>query len=220
MVKSRAARVLVSGIASLLVALGASSVAQADFGIANWEAVTCKVDASPADPCTSEDISDFYTQAAGHPNFGITAFELNTGPFEVPEGNVKDIRVELPEGLGVNPEATEQCSVAELASSSCPPGSQIGTDYLRAIVSPGPPPTASTIPVSVYNVEPPYGVPAMAGFQVPLAGAEPTLLVGDLSPADQHISFTISDVEPPPDGPPIIGSRLVFNGKAGDGYLT
>ncbi|HEU4945159.1 MAG TPA: hypothetical protein VFT10_08355, partial [Solirubrobacterales bacterium] len=80
--------------AGVLVLLACSApAAQADFGIANWEALTCKVDATPADPCTAEDVSDFYTQAAGHPNFGITAFELNTGPFEVPEGNVKDIRV-------------------------------------------------------------------------------------------------------------------------------
>lgn len=80
---------LVVALGALLVLVCGASVARADFGIANWEALTCEVDATPADPCTAEDISDFYTQAAGHPNFGITAFELNTGPFEVPEGNVK-----------------------------------------------------------------------------------------------------------------------------------
>lgn len=203
----------------LVLACGAPG-ALADFGIARWEALTCKVDATPADPCTAEDVSDFYTQAAGHPNFGITAFELNTGAFEVPEGNVRDIRVELPDGLGVNPEATEKCTVAELAVSACPPGALVGTNYLRAIVAAGPPPVAATIPVPVYNVEPPFGVPAMAGFQIPLPESSPTLLVGDLSPADQHISFTISDIEPPPEGPPLIGSRLIFDGRAGEGYLT
>ncbi|HEU4736883.1 MAG TPA: hypothetical protein VFS48_07665 [Solirubrobacterales bacterium] len=216
--RARMVRVAVAG--ALVLCACAASSAQADFGIAKWEALTCEVDATPVDPCTSEDVSDFYTQAAGHPDFGITAFELNTGAFEVPEGNVKDIRVELPEGLGVNPEATEQCTVVQLASSTCPPGSLVGTNYLRAIVAAGPPPVATTIPVPVYNVEPPFGVPSMAGFQIPLPGSEPTLLVGDLDPGDQHISFTISDVEPPPDGPPVIGSRLIFNGKAGDGYLT
>jgi hypothetical protein len=214
-----AIKIAVAGVL-LLLACGAPA-AKADFGIANFEALTCRVDATPADPCTAEDVSEFYTQAAGHPNFGITAFELNTGPFEVPEGYVKDIKVELPEGLGVNPEATEKCTVAELptAAADCP-GALVGTNYLRAIVAAGPPPVATTIPVPVYNVEPPFGVPAMAGFQIPLPGASPTLLVGDLSPADQHISFTISDIEPPPEGPPLIGSRLVFNGKAGNGYLT
>jgi hypothetical protein len=214
------ARIAAAGVL-LVLACGAPG-AQADFGIAEWEALTCKVDATPVDPCTSEDVSDFYTQAGGHPDFGITAFELNTGPFEVPEGNVKDIRVELPEGLGVNPEATtEKCEVTEIATAAVDcPGALVGTNYLRAIVAAGPPPVAATIPVPVYNVEPPFGVPAMAGFQIPLPESSPTLLVGDLSPADQHISFTISDIEPPPQGPPLIGSRLVFDGKAGDGYLT
>jgi hypothetical protein len=216
----RAGAIRTAVASALLLCACAAPSARADFGIAEWEALTCAVDVTPVDPCTSADVSDFYTQAAGHPNFGITAFKLNTGPFEVPEGNVKDIRVELPEGLGVNPEATEQCTVAQLAASACPPGSLVGTNYLRAIVAAGPPPVATTIPVPVYNVEPPFGVPSMAGFQIPLPGSEPTLLVGDLDLGDQHISFTISDVEPPPDGPPVIGSRLIFNGKAGDGYLT
>jgi hypothetical protein len=216
--RAGAVRIAVAG--ALVLCACAAPSARADFGIANWEALTCAVDATPVDPCTAADVSDFYTQAAGHPNFGITDFKLNTGAFEVPEGNVKDIRVELPEGLGVNPEATEQCTVVQLASSSCPAGSLVGTNYLRAIVAAGPPPVATTIPVPVYNVEPPFGVPSMAGFQIPLPGSEPTLLVGGLDPGDQHISFTISDIEPPPDGPPVIGSRLIFNGKAGEGYLT
>lgn len=218
----RLRRVTIAAAAALVFCACAAPTARADFGIANWEALTCAVDATPVDPCTSEDTSDFYTQAAGHPNFGITDFKLNTGPFEVPEGNVKDIRVELPEGLGVNPEATtEKCTVAELptAAADCP-GARVGINYLRAIVAPGPPPVAATIPVPVYNVEPPFGVPAVAGFQLPLPGTDPTLLIGDLSPVDQHISFTISDVEAPPAGPPVIGSRLVFDGKTGDGYLT
>ncbi len=220
-VGTRLARATLLFIGLLAAAALAPSAASAGFGIERWEALTCSVDASPADPCTSADTEDLYTQAAGHPPFGITDFRLNTGEFEVPEGNVKDVRIELPEGLGVNPEATEQCTVAEVptAATDCP-GALIGVDYLRAIVSEGPPPVASTIPVSVYNVEPPFGVPAMAGFQLPLPGATPTLLVADLDPSDQHISFTIGDIGAPPEGPPLIGSRLVFDGRAGDGYLT
>lgn len=219
--RGRAVGLVVAALVCAAISFVGPDRAEADFGVAEFEALTCEIDATPVDPCTAEDVSDFYTQAAGHPNFGITAFELNTGAFEVPEGNVKDIRVELPEGLGVNPETTDKCTVAELptAASDCP-GALVGTNYLRAIVAAGPPPIAATIPVPVYNVEPPFGVPAMAGFQLPLPGASPTLLVGDLSPADQHISFTISDIEPPPEGPPLIGSRLIFNGKAGGGYLT
>ena len=62
----------------------------------------------------------------------------------------------------------------------------------------------------------------MVGF---LTETGPTYIVGSLSPVDQHVTFTISDIHlpqvGPPKSPPIIGSRLVFNGVAGNGtYLT
>ena len=39
----------------------------------------------------------------------------------------------------------------------------------------------------------------------------PTFIVGSLSPVDQHVTFTISDIHPPSEtSPPIIESRLVF----------
>ena len=46
-------------------------------------------------------------------------------------------------------------------------------------------------------------------------------IVGSLDPVDQHVTFTISDIHAPPAAPAVVGSRLVFNGRAGDGtYLT
>lgn len=88
---------------------------------------------------------------------------------------------------------------------------------------PGPSPPAGTevtVPSPVYNMDVSNrsGVPSMAGFN---ASGEPTYLVGELDPADQHVSFDITDLKSPlAGGPPIIGSRLVFEGQAGDGYLT
>jgi len=227
-------------LAALVVLAVSAPAAKADFGIARWEALTCKTDTSlpgvgnwastaGSDPCVPTDpVSRFYTQAAGHPNFGITAFLMNQlpsppAPAPVPDGSVKDLRVDLPDGLGVNPEATPQCTEAQLAIFACPIESEVGTNYLTTISS-GPPlfpmdteGLAFTIPVTVYNVEPPFGVPSMAGFKLPVPGLEPTLLVGDLDPVDQHISFTISDISP---AVPLIGSRLVFDGQAGGTYLT
>ncbi|HET6999534.1 MAG TPA: hypothetical protein VFI03_13220 [Solirubrobacterales bacterium] len=60
----------------------------------------------------------------------------------------------------------------------------------------------------------------MVGFQTP--AKHEVFIVGSLDPVDQHVTFTISDIDPPsPESPPIIGSRLVFNGIAGNGtYLT
>jgi hypothetical protein len=230
--------------AFLVLAVGASS-AQAEFGIARWEALTCKVDASAPGlgnwaangaPCvkTSPE-ANFFTQAAGHPKYGITAFLMNQvggPPPNVPDGFLKRSHIELPEGLGVNPLATPQCTVQKLAEvvsagpplvSKCTtevPGSLVGVDYLTTIV---PGPAEATIPAFVYNIETPddpsspyYGASSLAGFN---AAGEPTYLVGDLDPKDQHISFTTKpDLHTPP--PFVIGSRLVFNGEAGEGYLT
>jgi hypothetical protein len=229
------------------MALGAvclAPAAQAEFGIARWEALTCKTDetlpgvgnwATNGDPCVAEDpVERFYTQAAGHPNFGITAFLMNqvTGPPKFPDGFIKDIVVELPEGLGVNPEATPKCTekqLSEVVAAGPPlvtkcttevPGSLVGVDYFTTL-APGPAPPAGTevtVPALVYNVQAPFGVPSQAGFN---ATGEPTYLVGSLDPVDQHISFTISDLKSPTvGGAPVIGSRLVFKGKTGDGYLT
>jgi hypothetical protein len=246
---------LVLTAAFLVLVFGASS-AQAEFGIAKWESLTCNDDESEVglgnweangDPClASGEASRFFTQAAGHPNFGITAFLMNQkGGFpNLPDGFLKETRVELPEGLGVNPQATPQCTPQQLSEvtgvepivlTKCAlvPGAQIGWDYFTTI-SPGPPPATLppagfefTLKTPVYNVETPddpsspfFGASSMAGFNVT---GEPTILIGDTDPEDQHISFTIHDLEspvPPEEGAPIIGSRLVFEGQAGEGYVT
>jgi len=241
--------VLVS--AFLVLALGASS-AQAEFGIARWEALTCNTDesktgvgnwAANGNPCVDTDPAErFYTQAAGHPPFGINAFLMNqTGGFpDLPDGFLKGTRTELPEGLGVNPQATPQCTVKQLSEpvaeelplpTKCTtevPGSLVGIDYFTSF-SKGPVPPAGTevtIPAYVYNIETPadpespyYGASSLAGFN---ATGKPTYLVADLDPKDQHISFTTDpEFESPLEGgPPIVGSRLVFFGNKGKGYIT
>ncbi len=212
-----------------VIGLGAAFVApaaHAAFGIKSFESQTCKEDKTgTGEPCLANEEPKLYTQAGGHPNFGVTAFELNNkevapGSF-VPEGFVKDIRTELPRGLAVNPEATPKCTVAQLEEKAfgagCPPASQIGVNYLKVIVAAGPPPVDATIPVPVYNVVPPPGVPSQAGFK---ATGPASFLVGELDPIDQHVSFNTAVESPAEGGPPVIGSRLVFNGQAGDGYLT
>jgi len=237
---------LVLTAAFLAFAFGASS-AQGAFGIANWEALTCKenVDtpalggtivgefplAKPAGQCTDATEDKLFTQAAAHPTYGITDFTLNTKPpgtgAGFPEGFVKDIVVELPEGLNVNPEATPvKCTVAQLSAvpPSCPPQSLVGTNYFTVSASPAGPactPAAACLQaraaVPVYNLVPFDGVPSMVGFPTSAPG-EPTIIVGDLDPKDQHVNFTITDIHAPdgtPAHPPIVGSRLVFEGKGG-----
>lgn len=245
---------LISAFAVL--AFGASS-AQAAFGIAEWEAVTCKenVDTPAAlgppglpgffplseDPAQCNDGTEakWFTQAAGHPPFGITDFTLNTLPVPTgfPDGFIQEIVVDTPEGLGVNPEATPvKCTVEQLSAIPaplCPAASLVGFNYLTvATESPltgcdNEPPAAvpdkcivTRVKLPVFNLVSFDGVPSMVGFPTSAPG-EPTIIVGDLDPTDQHVRFTISDIHAP-DGtashPPIIGSRLTFLGNFTPGF--
>jgi hypothetical protein len=252
--------------AALFVLVLGASPAKAAFGIAEWEAITCKANSDtpvvpglagglfgffplPEDPnqCNKNTPEKWYTQAAGHPNFGITDFTLNTLPIPTgfPDGFIKEIVVDTPEGLGVNPEATPvKCTVAQLNEEpktpipACPLASIVGFNYLtiatESPLAPGgcdkEPPAGpdkcvvGRVKLPVYNLVPFEGVPSMVGFPTSNVG-EPGIIVGDLDPADQHVRFTTSDIHPPDaTHPPIIGSRLVFNGKATTGltenYLT
>jgi hypothetical protein len=243
---------LVAAAAFLVLALGPSS-AQAEFGIAKWEALTCKENVDTPlipglpgaieapfpiakDPgqCTDATPEKFYTQAAGHPPFGITDFTLNTLLAPATEGFpdkfVKEIVVDTPEGLGVNPEATPvKCTVEELSAvpPTCSPASLVGFNYLTVAtqappcLEPGPVPCKNLrVKLPVYNLVPFEGVPSMVGFPTSAPG-EPTIIVGDLDPRDQHVRFTISNIHPPdgtPAHPPIVGSRLVFNGNFTPGF--
>jgi hypothetical protein len=245
-----ARRLIVVAVVMVLGAVFTAPEAQGAFGIANWESLTCKsnedtpkvgeapiVGLAPlpksAGQCTkAEDLEHkerWFTQAAGHPNWGITDFTLNTFPAATPgvgnfpEGFVRDIIVDTPEGLSVNPEAAAQCTVIQLEETKCPATSQVGVNYLT--VAAASPPCAPScayarVALPVYNLVPFEGAPSMVGFQTTFK--HEVFIVGSLSPVDQHVTFTISNIDPPgPESPPIIESRLVFNGIAGNGtYLT
>lgn len=117
------------------VALIASSAGAAEFGVSKWEAGTC-VNVGCTDSGPSE---YFYTQAAGHPNFGITDFRMNavtqgvTGAV-LPTGHVQNVRVDLPAGLAVNPEATPRCPKQEFEASKCEADTQVGEDEATGTV--------------------------------------------------------------------------------------
>src|SRR5580658_11224446 len=87
------------GVAGIAIAPPVDAQA---FAVSKWEAGTCT-----AVSCSDGTPASFYTQAAGHPDFGITDFKFDyrqLGPTdEEPEGKVKDVRVDLPPGLAVNP---------------------------------------------------------------------------------------------------------------------
>jgi hypothetical protein len=187
-----------------------------------WQAGTCKTDLPE---CTPESPSgQFFTQAAGHPNVGLTQFIVRNEPLSVggvpvpgtqePVGVLEDLRVELPVGLSVNPQATPQCELAAFEAETCDPRSAVGTSAVTAAVAGVPSPPVDAI---VYNLVPREGEPARFGFR--LIGNS-VFLEADVDwSGDYHEGFTIA-VPKSPLGK-LLKNRLVFNGRAGNGtFLT
>ena len=201
-------------LASTVVALAIwAPSASAQFGVAFWDAGTCATNVEPAAQCNSAHPERAYTQAAGHPQFGFTEFRFNTDGLGLPDGKIRDVRVDLPKGLAVNPQATPMCTQAQLEASACPVDSLVGTNYATLVnlltLIP------ATVPIPVYNVVPKDGQPARFGMTVPVVGGQIYLDGGIAYETDYHTYFTIHVA----DSVPLAATRLVFNGRAGDGTL-
>jgi hypothetical protein len=202
-------------IALAISAFAASSASA--FGIeGEWEAGTCKVGS-----CTykgGSPATEFFSQAAGHPDFGVTNFNVAA------EGDPpKRVKVELPEGLNVNPQSVPQCSVetfkaneAECATSKV--GTSEVTTKLNLVLFEAP----VTLTFNVYNLKPAEGEPALFGFHVttplvPLISEYVFLETAIEWAGDYHESFFIKGVEA---FPPLAGNKLKFEGTAGGNFLT
>jgi len=170
-------------LALLLMCLGAllamPAMAQADTGNIvepqgqtpetknGFQAGTCYSDEPTK--CSSETPELFFTQAGGHPPIGFTQYIIRHAtvvpgvvePIEEKEGEVppyasrtiKTLRVDLPPGLTVNPQATEKCSRAAFETKvetepgkfaqvpNCPKGSIVGREEVTLVVN-----TANAVP--------------------------------------------------------------------------
>jgi hypothetical protein len=211
--KLRRALVAVASVAGLCALAPAAHGA---FGVEKFDAGTCTMNTEPAPQCTRDSTQNFwYSTAGGHPQWGITDFAFTTtGPFATPDGKVKDVHVDLPVGLSVNPEATPKCTTAQLEASACPPDSAVGTNYITTVSGVVKAPIGTT----VYNMVQPEGMPARFGMTVPVVGGQIYLDGGVAWDSDYHESFTISNIT---DAIPLYETRLVFNGRAGDGtFIT
>jgi hypothetical protein len=196
-------------IALLLAAFGAGSASA--IGIGKWEAATCSVPG-----CTfAGSPSEFFAQAAGHPPDGVTDFSVDV------EGGdqVKRVKVELPEGLNVNPQAAPQCSLETFKNNEaqCAAlGSQVGTSQVTSSLLPIP------LVFPVYDLQPNTGEPALFAFHVttpiiPLINEFVFLETAIEWAGDYHESFFINNIAA---FPPLAENRLVFNGQAGGNFLT
>jgi hypothetical protein len=195
-------------IALLVAAFGVSSASA--IGIGNFEAGTCS-----AGNCTYGTPSSFYAQAAGHPPDGVTDFSVNVEN----EDQVGRVKVELPEGLNVNPQAVPKCEVGTFTTNDAECGalgSQVGVSEVTSKVLGLP---IGPLSFPVYNLKPNGGEPALFGFHVKLE----VLGLGLISEfvyletaiewaGDYHESFFIKNIAA---FPPLERNRLVFNGQAG-----
>ena len=221
------------GVAVLMAA--SAPAAQAAFGVEehNFEAGTCKT-ASCTYASVEANRGEAYTQAAGHPPFGITGFELNhhsagLGAQE-PEGSLKRVRVDIPPGLAADPQALPQCSDEAFNKNACPVNTKVGTNELVVFASLA----NATIDGTVYNLEPKPGLPLDFGIDVsvePLVNVH-IFLEGHVSwNTDYHEYFEINNI--PKEGEAlglkiplaVLKSKLIFNGhapeEAGNGnFLT
>jgi hypothetical protein len=196
-------------VALLVAALGASS-ASAAFGVNRWEAGTCTTDLPE---CTYATPAESFNQAAGHPAVGFTDFRFNTTLLGTPEGNVRNVRVDLPEGLNVNPQAVPWCSKADFeanAAVNCA-ASQVGVSEIKTALG------VPIPPLPVYDIEPEPGHPALFGFSVPIVNVNVYLNADIEWAGNYHEGFTISNV---PNTLPLVENRLVFNGQTGGTFLT
>ncbi len=203
-----------------------------------WQAGTCTTDTPP---CTPESpISQFFRTAAGHAPIGFTQYTVRQEEFEpgkfVPVGPVKTIRVDLPAGLTVNPQATEtRCTMAQFNTPlppfelpGCPESSQVGEEQLTLKVVAGPTKGEAVAPipgvtkVPLYNLEPDFGEPAKFGFKIGAPGSKRSVFLETevAWESDYHESFRIKIPTPSP-GSLSWKSRLVNVGTVGDGtYIT
>jgi hypothetical protein len=223
-----------------------------------WQAASCTEDEpSPGVKCSPETPGALFRQAAGHTPSGFTQYTIQhttvapglVEPLVKPvEGRtIKTLRVDLPPGETVNPNATPKCSLAEFLFEpapkafvpKCDPKTIVGEEQVSLVTNapnvevPG----FGTLPlegtrlplipeltqVSVYNLEPRIGEPARFGFVV--AKQEPVFLNTEVAwEGDFHESFTIE--QPNTAAAPGLNtliSRLINFGdnKTGDGtYLT
>jgi hypothetical protein len=233
------ARIWLATLVASAVAGGvAASAAQAAFGPETFEAGTC-VNHTCTYPSVEADHKEAFTQAAGHPPWGITKFVMKHSGSSIEGASVKRIRVDVPPGLASNPQAPlPKCTVAQFQSNpkGCPAGSEVGTTEMEAVAEPfGFLPITLSLTGTVYNLEPPAGLPLDFGIAVEPAGelVSPIrlFLEGHVEwSGDYHEYFEINNVPNEAEIKLVLGakspvkvlmSKLNFNGRTGQGnFLT
>jgi hypothetical protein len=111
------ARKLVPAALALLVSLVVAAPASAAFSIAAFStSLTSSV-------------------AGAHPDLttDLTFSTTTSGSLTFPDGNVRDLAVDLPAGLVGDPTAVPQCAQSDFSQNACPVASQIGSVKIKLL---------------------------------------------------------------------------------------
>jgi hypothetical protein len=230
-------------IGAIFAVSAPAALAAPEFGLESFFASNCKVStcnkaATPAEEKAKAE-AEAYTQAAGHPPFGVSDFKLNrkviqTVPFTTfgPVQSVKSLRIDVAPGVSTNPEAVAKCSVTDFTSTEVEPvkhiflapncaetgagSTVIGENHITTVlqVAPG---VLADVPLSgkVYNLVQPTGMSSYFGVALAVPGSPGafvhTFIEGHVEWAsDYHDLFEIHNV---PEG--LLESRLIFFGNNG-----
>ncbi len=130
-----------------------------------------------------------FTQAGGHPDYGITDFKINTekefpnaAPVGLPGGIVTHVRTDVAPGVSTDPQSVEKCSMEEFGfevapgfftAPECGEESEIGFNSVVVWLGPKPSPEGGDLPLTgtVYNLVQPKGLASDFGVALPLPEA-------------------------------------------------
>jgi hypothetical protein len=154
------------------------------------------------------------TQAGSHPDQLTidTGFptQLHGVASAAPAGHLRDLRINLPRGVVVNPRATPiRCREIQLQTENCPDASAIGTLTVQAIFGFGPAPGGFPL----YNMVPPAGTAGELGAVI-IGGIFIHVIGGVHSAGEYELGAGSSDVLA--SGNPIIGAQTVLWGEPSD----
>lgn len=189
-------------LAIALTSLYSAPTADAAFGFKALSLSFSEEDTSPA------------TQAGSHPYAWTISLAFNTtgsGAKKLPDGALKDLRIQLPPGLVGTPGLLPHCSRAEFIAQACPAASEVGAIALD---------TSSTETEGeefpIYNLEPLPGNAAELAFtassvpiiiELQIATKPPYNLIAQITNASQAAAF--------------FGSTLTIHGAPGSApFLT
>jgi hypothetical protein len=182
-------------LAVSLVGLALAPSASAAFGFSDLDVTFTTADGSPA------------TQAGSHPFAMTTTVRLNTVG-KKSDGSIKDLEVDLPAGLAVDPTAVPRCSSADFLSfseeegSACPDAAALG--FIEVIAA-----GESTGDfAAVYNLAPPPGVASKLGFHA--LGVAVTLNGGVRVEGERKLFASLANIA---QAEPIGGSVLTIWGN-------